>query len=146
MGNGNTKKLERIQKIFLKYLFKKNFHYYDASISYEELFLGYELTSLEVRRELSLIILIRDVLTGKTDSPCLLSNIGFFAPSRPGRARDLFYIPRHRTTSHESSPLFRALQSFNRILKLDTTIDIFFGHRTLFINKAVGVLQQIHCL
>ena len=46
----------------------------------------------------------------------------------------------------ELSPLFRALQFFNHILKLDTIIDIFYDCRKLFVDKVEGVLEQIHCL
>lgn len=140
----HIKLLERIQKRFLRFLYYKDFGYYDLGISYRELTLGYELTSLVVRREVTLILFIRDLLTSKIESPFLLCQVGLFAPIRSNRDRSLFKIAKCRTTHFKMAPINRALNTYNEIIKIDATIDIFFDRRNVFAQKITNAIDTLH--
>lgn len=143
-ASSHIKTIERIQKRFLRYLYFKDFQYYDLETPYRELVLGYELTTLEVRREASLILFIRDLLMSKIESPFLLSQIGLHAPVRHGRNQNLFNIAHCRTAHFNLTPLNRALRLYNQIIEIDSTIDLFFDKRNTFADKITRALDIVH--
>ena len=51
LNTEQSESIERIQKRFLRYLYYKDFVYYEWSITYNELVLGYGLTKLKVRKD-----------------------------------------------------------------------------------------------
>jgi len=80
--------IESVQKNYLRFLYCKEFAYYDISLTYGELVAGFECTSLLIRRKQSIMKFLYDILNGKLDS-ALLSGINVHAPSRMGRSRGL---------------------------------------------------------
>ena len=87
-GKGDSKILERIQKRLLRYMYYRNFGYYEQNITYVELYMRYELTSLKVRRDSAIILFLRDILNSKVESVSLLEKISFYIPPRIGRKRN----------------------------------------------------------
>ena len=140
----HIKSLERIQKRFLRFLYFRDFGYYDYSISYSELVLGYRLISLEVRRDLALMLLLRDILTNEFESPYLLEKINIYAPSRNYRTQDLFQVATYRTEQGGSLPLNRCMGLYNKLIYLDPKIDIFFESRVQYRRRAVDALITFH--
>ena len=136
--------LERIQKRFLRYLYYRDFRYYDYSITYRELVLGYEVTNLKIRRNTALVMLLRDLLCGRLDSSVLLGKVCLLAPIRAGRTRALFQIPYCRTTQCTNAPLNRAMALYNQILEIDQTLDIFFESRGKFMSRVIDTLWKIN--
>ena len=112
-------------------------------MSYRELVLGYELTTLKVRRDLTLLLLVRDILCGRVESTFLLGIIGISAPSRSRRHNDLFYIPRCRTMHFSNTPLHLGMRLFNLVVQRDNSIDIFYDNRIAIIKKIRAVLMAI---
>ena len=136
--------LERIQKRFLRFLYYKDFGYYDYSVTYKELVLGYELTTLEVRRDLTLMLLLRDLLNGRINSPYLLEKINIYAPSRTYRTQDLFQTKTYRTAHGASLPLNRCMQLYNTLNNIDSSIDIFFQGRSQYKLLVTDALIVLH--
>lgn len=140
----HTRKLEQIQKRFLRFLYYKDFGYYDYSITYNELVEGYELTTLGIRRDLALLLLLRDILTARLHSPFLLGKVNIYAPSRNCRTRGLFHMSMHRTTQCISLPLNRAMNLYNKLSSIDPEIDIFFGGKMKYKERVIHALIQLH--
>ena len=46
--------------------------YYEPIITYNKLVLGYEMTTLEIRGDLATLLLLRDIVNSKINSPKLL--------------------------------------------------------------------------
>jgi hypothetical protein len=137
-----SKQMERIQKIFLRYLYYKDFGYY-GTLTYKELVLGYAMDTLKVRRDTALLTLLRDLLCAKLDSPALLEKVGFFAPTITNRRRNLFHVVQCRTTLFSSAPLNRALFLYNRVEEINKSIDLFFDSRMVFRKKVAEALTKL---
>ena len=135
--------LERVQKRFLKFLYYKDFSYYNSTITYGELVLGYETTTLRVRRDLALVMMLRNLLCARLDSPSLLEGINLYAPVRRYRTQTLFQTSRCRTLCYES-PLNRAMTLCNEIININFDIDVFFGGKKEFKEKTIQALIQLH--
>ena len=127
--------LEVIQKRFLKFLYYKNFTYYDHSITYPELASGYEINTLQMRRDLYAIRLLYNLIRGQIDSPGLLFEITIYVPPRIGRPKGLFSIPRARTNTLTKSPLVRNMKLYNKLIEINSEIDIFFDPKHKFEKK-----------
>jgi hypothetical protein len=114
--------LEKVQKTFLRYLFKKVFGYYPFLYPTKYLLgtLGYN--SLEVRRSYNLLVTACRIIRGESDCPELVSRlVRLYAPDIPritlrARRRDLLAVPAARTVSRRNSPLLRALSQLNTLL------------------------------
>mgnify|MGYP000863144663 CR=1 FL=1 len=138
--------LEKIQKRALKYLYFKDFGYYEHEITYRELVSGYELSTMKERRDSTLLLFLRDLLNSKIESPPLLQIIMLNAPPRTHRRRNsTFYVPLCRTAQFQTAPLHQAQALYNKIEEIDTTIDIFFDSRATFQNKIRNALRELHC-
>lgn len=137
-----SENLEQIQNRLLKYLHYKAFGFYDDSLTYVELSLGYQMSPLGVRRDLTLLLLLRDILCSRIDSPPLLERIGFYASSRTNRASNLFHIPMARTVLSASAPLNKSCYLHNKIIHADKTIYIFFDNRKKFAEKVTEALMK----
>jgi hypothetical protein len=145
IGKEISKALERTQKRFLRYLYYKDFQYYESSITYMELWLGYEVTALGVRRDVTILLFLRDIVNSKIESNSLLEKIYFFVPPRIGRKRNnIFNIPSCRTVHFESSPLNRAQIIYGKLEEIDNTIDIFFNSRVMFRRKIEEALLKLN--
>ena len=145
LGKGNSKNLERTQKRFLKFLYFKNFEYYESEIKYSELLLGYELVTLEIKRDMAALLFLRDIVNSQVDSAYLLEKVNFFAPTRIGRIRNsLFSTPPSRTTHFEATPIHYAQLLFGKLERIDSAIDIFFNSRITFKHKVQEALLKLY--
>ena len=136
LSTEQSESIERIQKRFQRYLHYKDFGYYEWSVTYNKLLLGYGLTTLKVRRDLVLLLFVRDL-------SYLLGTIDLYIQSKTIRARSVFRIPSHRTTSYKLSPINRAMPLYNKLCDADETIDIFYDSKNV-MRKLITPLTELH--
>lgn len=120
--------LEKVQKAFLRYLYKKAFGYYPFLYPTRFLLghLGYN--SLQTRRAYEQIATVCKILRGIIDAPDLHNILArFHLPNNYLRSRShrLFAVPFSRTVSRANSPLPRTLTAINRLLLENSDCDIF---------------------
>ncbi|XP_073947458.1 uncharacterized protein isoform X1 [Choristoneura fumiferana] len=108
--------IEKVQKRFLRFLYKKSCGYYPFMYPtvYLQGTLGYN--SLETRRLYEQVMTVIRILRGCFDCPALLGEAcRLSAPEQHGRLRGhcrrLFAPPPARTVSRRYSPICRALHS-----------------------------------
>lgn len=123
--------LEKVQKAFLRFLYKKLFGYYPFLYPTKFLLGMLNFNSLEVRRNYSLIISACSTLRGQSDCPELVAQVvRLFVPAvlkhqlRP-RKHPLLAVPAARTVAHANSPLVRALTMINALLTSAPECDLF---------------------
>ncbi|XP_047988924.1 uncharacterized protein LOC125228403 [Leguminivora glycinivorella] len=120
---------EKVQKAFLRFLFKKVFGFYPYL--YPTKYLLGSLGSLEVRRNFQLMITACRALRGESDCPELVERlVRLFVSDVPRialrpRRRDLLAVPPARTVSYRNSPLPRALSQLNALLTSTPECDLF---------------------
>lgn len=123
--------LEKVQKAFLRFLYKKCYGYYPFLYPSKFLLGSLGMNSLEVRRNFFLMISVCGLIRGRIDCPELVSRVlRLHVPTVPKnhlrqRARRLMAIPASRTVSHGSSPLVRALEWLNVLLASAPECDLF---------------------
>ena len=141
--NGNDlNALEAIQKQLLKYLYYRDFMYYDSEITYRELVLGYEMNTLRLRRDLFALRQLYKIINGIQDTSYLLSKINIHVPPRASRMKGLFRLSRARTEILSNSPLERMMALYNILTEINNEIDIFFDNKTQFEKNIVQALVQ----
>ena len=113
-------KIEKIQKSFLKYLYFRAFSYYPVDTTYNELLAGFEISSLQSRRSLSKLLFLWDMLNDRIKNAKQLSYVDFRIPSFNGRNTDLFAVKASK------SPIDRTLALYNRIVREEPLVDIFY--------------------
>ncbi|XP_073946571.1 uncharacterized protein [Choristoneura fumiferana] len=113
--------LEKVQKAFLRFLYKKRYGYYPFLYPTQFLLGALGLNSLEVRRNHSLLMTTCRILRGESDCPELVARlVRLFVPNIPRielrpRARALLAVPAARTAARRGSPLpgrWRCLMRF----------------------------------
>lgn len=140
-ANSVLKTIERVQKIFLRCLYYKDFTYIDRSISYKELTAGYEILSIKERKIILMMKFLHKLIHGRIDSSALLSTLDFKVPSRPGRLGDTFTLPKTRTNIlQQKSPVYELMATYNKIQKQNRNIDIFFEEHHQFEKKVMEVV------
>jgi hypothetical protein len=78
-----------------------------------------------------------DLLSGKIDSPKLLSQINLSVPSYPTRGREFLFVEFHRTNYGIYEPINAAVRGFNELVGLfDFNIT-----RDTFLNRIKSVSQ-----
>lgn len=123
--------LEKIQKSFLRFLYKKRFGYYPYLYPTKFLLGCLGVNSLEVRRTNNLLITVCRFLRGESDVMQLVHNaLRLSVPDVPRvalrpRARALLAVPAARTRSRRSAPLPRALALLNTLLASAPECDLF---------------------
>lgn len=120
--------IEKVQKAFLRYLYKRFYGYYPFMYPTRFLLgcLGYN--SLEVRRAYDQLTMACKLLRSKIDAPDLSDElIRFYVPDRYLRARKhkLFDVPLCRTVAREYSPIPRVLTALNALLDANPECDLF---------------------
>jgi Reverse transcriptase (RNA-dependent DNA polymerase) len=107
--------LESVHKVFLRSLYAKTYHYYP--FMFPSLFLMGALgqSSLSIRRELSLLKFIIQIIRGSISVPDALRLISLYVPPNYIRSRShsLFALPKSRTNLLLVSPLNRSLRFIN---------------------------------
>lgn len=112
--------IERVQRKFLHYINYKIFN--NEEFHYDALCQRLNLQPLSLRRRHSDLRLFFKVTNSLIDCPTLVSEVGFHAPTRTTRNRQLFNIPSHRTNYGANSFISRTSSLANQHDHLD-----FFG-------------------
>lgn len=123
--------LERVQKVFLRFLYKKSYGYYPFLYPTKFLLGVLGFNSLEVRRNFALLTITSRILRGESGCTELAAQlVRLYVPSlakilfRP-RGRVLLAVPTSRTVSRRNSPLVRALHLLNGLLASAPECDVF---------------------
>lgn len=120
--------LEKVQKAFLRFLYKRVFGYYPFMYPTKFLQGCLEYNSLQTRRACDQIATMCKVLRGTIDAPDL-HNLLFrlYLPDNYLRNRNhrLFSVPFSRTVARAHSPLPRTLAALNKLLGQNPDCDIF---------------------
>lgn len=123
-----TLMLEKVQKAFLRSLYKKKYGYYP--FMYPTLFLcgmlGFNM--LKVRRDCEQLVTVCRIIRGEYDCPALTqAACRLNAPGQYLRARrhDLLSVPVVRTVARKHSPIIRALTSLNAMVTSAPDCDLF---------------------
>lgn len=128
-----TRTLEKVQKAFLRALYKKLYGVYPFMYPTRFLLGTLGFNSLEVRRMLDQLSICCKVLRGSVDSLLLHDHLCMlFVPSDPwvpanrrGKPHDLFHVGISRTVAHSMSPLVRVRRHLNALLAANPDCDIF---------------------
>ncbi|KAF9823335.1 hypothetical protein SFRURICE_012754, partial [Spodoptera frugiperda] len=119
--------LEKVQKAFLRNLYKRLHGYYPYLYPTKFLLvLGYN--SLEVRRARNQLAVACKTLRGSIDAPDLLEALSrLYVPDNycRGKKHRLFAVPSCRTVARAKSPIPRTLAALNGLLDANPTNDLF---------------------
>lgn len=128
--------VEKVQKTFLRFLYKKLYTYYPFLYPTKYLLGSLGFNSLAVRRNYNLLVTACGVLRGETDCPELVGRtvrlaIPFVPKNllRP-RSHKLLAVPITRTVAHKNSPAVRALRLLNSLLSWAPDCDMFASRWT----------------
>lgn len=141
--------LEKIQKAFLRFLYKRQYGYYPYMYPTQFLLgcLGYN--SLEVRRANDQLVTICKILLGKIDSPDLHNDLlRFFVPNNYNRSRRhrLFALPSCRTVARTRSPIPRSLAALNALLSTRPDFDIFADEWKMILSECLVFCEKSVCV
>lgn len=126
-----TLMLEKVQKRFLRYLFKQMYGYYPYLYPTKFLLGQLGFNSLAVRRSLEQLSTCCKILRGNIDCPhlhnllCALYVPNRYISHRPSRRHALFATPSSHTVARAQSPLCRSLTGLNAFLHANTECDMF---------------------
>ncbi|XP_050551673.1 uncharacterized protein LOC126911004 [Spodoptera frugiperda] len=141
--------LERVQKVFLRFFYKKRFGYYPYLYPTKFLLGMLNFQSLEVRRNYSLLIFACQALRGNSDCPEIVARVvRLFVPDVPRyqlrpRNHCLLAVPSARTVSHAHSPLVRALTLLNDLLASSPECDIFASNWKTVCKQCMQLCESI---
>ena len=135
--NIHIKRLENVQRRFLKYLsFKVDSAYPVRGFNHELLLNRFNFNSLEHCTILSSQCFLYKLCNNLIDCPELLSQLDFLVPPANTRQHDRFYLPLCRTNLSRKAPLIRACSWHNRINNV-TDIDIFDSSLSDFRGRMI---------
>lgn len=142
--NCYTLLLEKVQKAFLRFLYRKKYGYYPYMYPTRYLLGMLGFNSLETRRNFQLLTFMCRVIRG--ESPCLYFTEAFkFAiPDRRISLRNprLFAVPRCATVSRQYAPLVRANSLLHTLLKLAPQLDIFADKWSCIIERCLELSEK----
>jgi len=127
-------RIERLHKQFLK-LALLPLRLLDPIPSYHHQRRLVHLPSLEHRRSILAIWFISDLLDGGIICPGLLSNVGFYAPSRQLQNFDHLFLELRRTNYFQKESLCKALYESNA-LRIDMQFD-YFSSKSILKHRLV---------
>ncbi|XP_022827048.1 uncharacterized protein LOC111356795 [Spodoptera litura] len=123
--------LEKVQKAFLRFLYRKRFGYYPFLYPTKFLLGMLRFNSLEVRRNYSLMTMSCKTLRGESDCPEIVGQVVRLSVPRllthqlRPRQHPLLAVPEARTVAHANSPLVRVLTMLNSLLMSAPECDLF---------------------
>lgn len=126
-----TLMLEKVQKAFLRYLYKRIYGYYPYLYPTRFLLGQLGFNSLEVRRSFDQLNTSCKIIRGIIDSPelhnllCRLYVPGNYIRHRPSHRHRLFSVPGSRTVARAETPICRSLRGLNAFLCANSECDIF---------------------
>lgn len=126
--------VEKVQKLFLRYMYKRQFGYYP--FMYPTLFLQGHLgfDSLQLRRYLALVTFALKIIHGRIDSSYLLHrllrlnvpNLNSYSHSHlRTRQHVVLALPPARIKAHEQTPVLRVMSLLNSVLVAAPQFDLF---------------------
>lgn len=139
--------LEKVQKAFLRFLYKKRFGYYPFLYPTQFLMGVLGFNSLETRRNCQLLLTFCQVLRGESNCPDLLSKaFRLFVPDKylRGRAHHLLALPATRTVAYRQSPLPRALGLLRDVLASAPHTDLFADGWSRLRNAFIIYCENIN--
>ena len=113
-ASSHLQRRERIQHNFLCLLAGTRRDRFDMS-DYDSLCLSYKINKLEKRRSAPDFAFLHGVLSGRTESPLLLSQF-LRIPVRVTHNPEFLFVPACRTVATRSALFFRLPRAFNTIL------------------------------
>lgn len=135
--------LERVQRKFVRYLYKKLYGYYP--FLYPSLFVVgmVGMNTLELRRKCALLVHYYHLLNGQINNPCALEQCSLAVPDRMRQSRaccirKLFHTPRVRTQTAKFAPTTQAINLLNDLLAHSPETDIFFSNFSVFLNACIS--------
>ncbi|KAL1446994.1 hypothetical protein WDU94_005537, partial [Cyamophila willieti] len=117
----DKKRIENIQKKFIRYLFYKiNGFYpkYPHYIPYNLLIENVPIESVETRFKQNQVTLLKKLFKNQIDSPYIVSNINIQVPKqrfRPNIMSNFFKLPNSRNNHYLKSPLNHAMHRYNEL-------------------------------
>lgn len=146
-----TLMLEKVQKTFLRYLYKRIYTYYPYLYPTSFLLGSLGLNSLRARREKDQILTGMKIIRGYIDAPDLHNQLSLlFVPERcvrwrAGRPRRLFAAPRVRTAARAQSPLCRILAQINALLTDKPECDVYGDGWQEILNNCIIFCEKNEC-
>lgn len=141
--------IEKVQKRFLRFLYKKMFGYYPFMYPTKFLQGTLAINSLETRRLYFQILTVVDILGGRLNSPELLGEASRLSvPEQRIRFRSgavpLFAPAPARTAARQQSPMFRAQRHLNGMLGVSHPhLDIFADGRSKIGNACLSYCEEV---
>lgn len=120
--------LEKVQKAFLRSLYKRNFGYFPLMYPTAFLLGCLSFNSLKTRRVNEQLTTVCKIFRGMIDAPDLHDELArFFVPNNYLRCRrhDLLAVPSSRTVAHANSPIPRTLSTLVSLLRAYPNFDLF---------------------
>ena len=130
----HTVRVDRVQHKFLIWLLTHTHSGYSASLSYDQLLLHFQISSLASRRVQHDILFLRNAMLGKLDVQTLLSSFSLYVPARSTRTRSLFNVPRARVCVVQNCLFNRLPREVNVFLDQCRDADIF--------NDSLGIFKS----
>lgn len=124
----HVNRIESVQKQFLLFALRKLGWTSFPLPSYDSRCMLINLDTLKKRREFAMVAFINDVIAQRVNTPEILENMNFYAPTRALRNRNVFYINNQRTAYAKNGPLNRMMSCYNTYC---ATIDITMNKNTL---------------
>lgn len=129
-------KLEMVQKKFVRYA---SYKLHLPRRSYIHALPDFGMLSLQDRRSIADIIMLRNICTGDIICPQLLLSIRFRAPVKCTRSKDLFSLPKIKTNAGKRAPIYRMCNHHNMVLN---EVDIFSCSRTQFKAMVKNIFSE----
>lgn len=140
--------LEKVQKAFLRYLYKRCYGYYPFLYPTKFLLGCLGFNSLEVRRICDQLKIMCQILRGDVNAPelhdqlCRIRVPESNSNLRP-RKNKLFVVPHHRTVARSMSPIPRSLASFNALLDNNAQWDPFNDGSIILVRELLKYAESI---
>lgn len=137
--------LEKVQKAFLRFLYKKKFGYYPFMYPTKYLLGMLGFNSLEVRRDCEQLVAACRMLRGESDCPQLTNQVcRLFVPDKYLRTRKhvLLSVPASHTVARSMSPLVRARSSLNTLLSSVPECDLFADRLMTVSEKCLAFCER----
>lgn len=141
--------LEKVQKAFLRFLYKRMFGCYPFMFPTKFLLGVLGLNSLETRRAHNTLLFMIRILRGETDCHELVStSFRLYVPDKYLRARShpLLAMQATRTAAHRFSPLNRASRILWALLDMAPHLDIFADKLSAISNACLAFCEKVNIL
>lgn len=135
--------LERVQRRFARYLYKKMYGYYP--FLYPSLFVAgmVGIHTLKLRRKCAIMTHYYLLLNGKLDNPCTLERILFKVIAHRSRRPQLLCTRLALTATSKHAPTPQAVALINAMIAQHPDVDVFFTTFKSFVNLSITYLSLV---